>query len=147
MEAYEVIAEEGRAPIKLWTRGVDPVEASAMQQLRNVASLPCIHRHVAVMPDVHLGKGSTIGSVIPTLGAIIPATVGVDIGCGMMAAKTTLTANDLPDQLGRLRSCLECSGLFVSTRRQLRHAACAKAQRVREKQAVREKQKKPPKKG
>ena len=62
-----------------------------------------MHSHIAVMPDVHLGKGSTIGSVIPTRGAIIPAAVGVDIGCGMMAARTTLTAADLPDSLRRLR--------------------------------------------
>ena len=66
---YEVVAEEGRVPIKLWTRGVDPVEASAMQQLRNVASLPFIHRHVAVMPDVHWGVGATVGSVSPAAGA------------------------------------------------------------------------------
>jgi tRNA-splicing ligase RtcB len=70
-----------RVPLKMWTVGV-PVEASAMQQLRNVASLPFVHRHVAVMPDVHWGMGATVGSVIPTRGAIVPAAVGVDIGCG-----------------------------------------------------------------
>ncbi|WP_252407043.1 RtcB family protein, partial [Escherichia coli] len=70
--------------MKAWTRGV-PIEESAMKQLRNVASLPFIHKHVAVMPDVHWGMGATVGSVIPTVGAIIPAAVGVDIGCGMMA--------------------------------------------------------------
>ena len=70
-----------RVPLKMWTAGV-PVEASAMQQLRNVASLPFVHRHVAVMPDVHWGMGATVGSVIPTRGAIVPAAVGVDIGCG-----------------------------------------------------------------
>jgi tRNA-splicing ligase RtcB len=69
--------------------------------------MPFIFKHIAVMPDVHVGKGSTIGSVIPTVGAIIPAAVGVDIGCGMMAAKTTLTAKDLPDNLGPLRSAIE----------------------------------------
>jgi tRNA-splicing ligase RtcB len=69
--------------------------------------MPFIYKHIAVMPDVHLGKGSTIGSVIPTLGAVIPAAVGVDIGCGMMAAKTTLSATDLPDNLGPLRGAIE----------------------------------------
>ena len=105
-DEYDVLNIEGGRPIKMWTRGV-PVEAEARQQLANTAKMPFIYKHIAVMPDVHLGKGSTIGSVIPTLGAIIPAAVGVDIGCGMMAAKTTLTANDLPDQLGRLRSAIE----------------------------------------
>ncbi len=103
---YEVINNEGARPIKMWTSGV-PVEESAKQQLSNTARLPFIYKHVAVMPDVHLGKGSTIGSVIPTLGAVIPAAVGVDIGCGMMAAKTTLRADDLPDSLGKLRSAIE----------------------------------------
>ena len=102
---YDVMRTEGGRPVKMWTQGV-PVEESARQQLANTAKMPFIYRHVAVMPDVHLGKGSTIGSVIPTLGAVIPAAVGVDIGCGMMAAKTTLTANDLPDNLGKLRSAI-----------------------------------------
>jgi tRNA-splicing ligase RtcB len=105
-ENYEVMQGEGGRPVKMWTRGV-PVEESARLQLANTAKMPFIYKHVAVMPDVHLGKGSTIGSVIPTLGAVIPAAVGVDIGCGMMAAKTTLTANDLPDSLGKLRSAIE----------------------------------------
>ncbi|MGK5076651.1 RtcB family protein [Janthinobacterium sp. ZB1P44] len=105
-EEYEVLHTEGSRPVKMWTRGV-PVEEAAKKQLRNTATLPFIYKHIAVMPDVHLGKGSTIGSVIPTLGAVIPAAVGVDIGCGMMAAKTTLTANDLPDNLGPLRSAIE----------------------------------------
>ena len=77
---------------------------AARAQLLQTAQLPFIYKHLAVMPDVHLGKGSTIGSVIPTRGAIIPAAVGVDIGCGMMAARTSLRAADLPDQLGGLRS-------------------------------------------
>src|ERR1044072_4101143 len=77
---FEVIETKGR-PIKAWIAGV-PVEDAARQQLINVASLPFIHSHVAVMPDVHFGKGATVGSVIPTIGAIIPAAVGVDIGCG-----------------------------------------------------------------
>ncbi len=105
-EDYDVINVEGGSHIKMWTRGV-PVEAEAKKQLSNTARLPFIYKHIAVMPDVHVGKGSTIGSVIPTLGAIIPAAVGVDIGCGMMAAKTTLHANDLPDNLGPLRSAIE----------------------------------------
>jgi len=93
-------------PVKMWTRGV-PVEDEARRQLANTAQMPFIFRHLAVMPDVHVGKGSTIGSVIPTVGAIIPAAVGVDIGCGMMAVKTSLHAADLPDSLGPLRSAIE----------------------------------------
>ncbi len=95
-----------RVPIKMWTAGV-PVEEQAMQQLRNVASLPFVHEHVAVMPDVHWGMGATVGSVIPTKGAIVPAAVSVDIGCGMMAQRTTLVAGDLPDSLADLRSEIE----------------------------------------
>ena len=83
------------------------MEEAAKQQLLNTATLPFIFKHLAVMPDVHLGKGSTIGSVIPTKGAIIPAAVGVDIGCGMMAARTSLRAEDLPDNLRELRSAIE----------------------------------------
>ncbi|MDB5841757.1 MAG: hypothetical protein JWQ23_3709 [Herminiimonas sp.] len=105
-EDYDVLNTEGGRPAKMWTRGV-PVEEEAKRQLSNIARMPFIYKHIAVMPDVHLGKGSTIGSVIPTMGAIIPAAVGVDIGCGMMAAKTTLTANDLPDSLGALRRAIE----------------------------------------
>ncbi|WP_137937718.1 RtcB family protein [Chitinivorax sp. B] len=97
---------DGTKPIKMWTEGV-PVEEDARKQLINTAKMPFIFKWLAVMPDVHLGKGSTIGSVIPTVGAIIPAAVGVDIGCGMMAAKTTLNARDLPDNLGPLRSAIE----------------------------------------
>jgi tRNA-splicing ligase RtcB len=96
----------GGAPVKMWTHGV-PVEAEAREQLARMARMPFIFRHLAVMPDVHLGKGSTVGSVIPTRSAVIPAAVGVDIGCGMMAAKTTLTASDLPDNLGGVRSAIE----------------------------------------
>jgi tRNA-splicing ligase RtcB len=105
-ETYNVMKEEGASPVKMWTRGV-PVEDEAKKQLANTARMPFIYKHIAAMPDVHLGKGSTIGSVIPTLGAVIPAAVGVDIGCGMMAAKTTLRASDLPDNLGKLRSAIE----------------------------------------
>ncbi|MFF4652448.1 RtcB family protein [Streptomyces sp. NPDC001380] len=94
-----------RVPIRMWT---DPatVEGQAMQQLRNISSLPWISG-LAVMPDVHLGKGATVGSVIAMKDAVCPAAVGVDIGCGMSAVKTSLTARDLPDDLSRLRSRIE----------------------------------------
>jgi tRNA-splicing ligase RtcB len=96
----------GGVPLKMWTQGV-PVEDEAKRQLSNAARLPIVFKHIAAMPDVHLGIGATVGSVIPTLKAIIPAAVGVDIGCGMIACKTTLTAEDLPDNLGPLRSAIE----------------------------------------
>jgi tRNA-splicing ligase RtcB len=105
-EQYEVMEIEGGVHVKSWTRGV-PFEDEARRQLHNVARLPFIHRHVAAMPDVHWGIGATVGSVIPTVGAIIPAAVGVDIGCGMMAVRTTLGASDLPDTLRPLRSAIE----------------------------------------
>jgi tRNA-splicing ligase RtcB len=92
--------------LKSWTSGVE-VEWEAVQQLRNIAALPILAGHVAVMPDVHLGKGATVGSVIPTKAAIIPSAVGVDIGCGMAAVRTSITANDLPDSLATLRSRIE----------------------------------------
>jgi tRNA-splicing ligase RtcB len=103
---YELIDSAGGVPIKAWVRGV-PVEDVARDQLRNVARLPIIFRWVAAMPDVHWGMGATVGSVIPTIGAVIPAAVGVDIGCGMLAAQTTLTANDLPDDLRAIRGAIE----------------------------------------
>ena len=86
---YEVMAVDGGRPVKMWTRGV-PVEDGARAQLMNVARMPFVHSHVAVMPDVHVGIGATVGSVVATRGAIIPAAVGVDLGCGMMAVATTL---------------------------------------------------------
>ena len=92
--------------VRAWTNGVE-VEHDAVAQVKNIASLPIVAGHVAIMPDVHLGKGATVGSVIPTRGAIIPAAVGVDIGCGMCAVRTVLTANDLPDSLGKIRSAIE----------------------------------------
>ncbi len=104
-QSYEVI-HDGGVPIKSWTVGV-PFEAEAKQQLKNIAQMPFIHQWVAVMPDVHLGKGATIGSVVPTLGAVIPAAVGVDIGCGMMAVRTSIKAAELPDQLAGVRSAIE----------------------------------------
>ena len=103
---YETIDSDGGVPVKAWTRGVG-VEEQAAQQLRNVAQLPFIHKWIAAMPDVHWGYGATVGSVIPTHKAIIPAAVGVDIGCGMMASRTTLTANDLPDNLRPVRNAIE----------------------------------------
>ncbi len=96
----------GGVPLKMWTRGV-PVEDQAKRQLTNAARLAVVFKHIAAMPDVHFGIGATIGSVIATRKAIIPAAVGVDIGCGMIACKTTLTAEDLPDNLGPLRSVIE----------------------------------------
>ena len=106
LSKFKVFTGEGQAPIKAWIENV-PVEEQAIEQLRRTASLPFIFRHVAAMPDVHLGKGSTIGSVIATQGAIVPAAVGVDIGCGMIAVQTSLKATDLPDDLGPLRSQIE----------------------------------------
>jgi len=103
---YKIETVPGGVPVKMWTQGV-PVEDEAKRQLANAARLPIVFKHIAAMPDVHLGIGATVGSVIPTLKAIIPAAVGVDIGCGMMAAKTTLRAEDLPDNLGPLRSAIE----------------------------------------
>lgn len=103
---YNIEQPDGGVPIKMWTQGV-PVEDEAREQLANAARLPVIFKHIAAMPDVHLGIGATVGSVIPTIKAIIPAAVGVDIGCGMMACKTTLRAEDLPDNLGPLRSAIE----------------------------------------
>ncbi len=103
---YNELQVEGGVTVKMWTKGV-PVEAEAQKQLANAAKLPIVFKHIAAMPDVHLGIGATIGSVIPTFKAIIPAAVGVDIGCGMMACKTTLRAEDLPDNLGPLRAAIE----------------------------------------
>jgi len=100
--------ETAGSPIKAWTVGVE-FEAEAEAQLRRVALLPFIHKWVAVMPDVHAGIGATVGSVIATKGAIIPAAVGVDIGCGMIAARTTLRANELPDNLRALRTAIEAT--------------------------------------
>jgi len=102
---YELIETEG-VPIKAWTRGVG-VEDAARRQLENVARLPIVFRHVAAMPDVHFGIGATVGSVIATHRAIIPAAVGVDIGCGMVAQQTDLPASRLPDSLNQLRLAIE----------------------------------------
>lgn len=103
---YDFQHVEGGVPIKMWTRGV-PVEDEARAQLSRAAQMPFVFKHVAAMPDVHVGIGATVGSVIPTKGAVIPAAVGVDIGCGMMAARTSLVASDLPDNLEGIRSAIE----------------------------------------
>ncbi len=106
IRSFDVLHEQGAAPVKSWTNGV-AFEDRAKEQVRNVASLPFIHKWVAVMPDVHWGMGATIGSVIPTVGAVIPAAVGVDLGCGMMAVRTSLSADQLPDTLLALRCGIE----------------------------------------
>ncbi len=105
LPSYEV-HHGGLVPIKAWTRGV-PVEDEALEQLRKIALLPFVAPWVAVMPDVHVGIGATVGSVIPSVGAVVPAAVGVDIGCGMMAVRTSLGAAQLPDSLRELRSTIE----------------------------------------
>src|SRR5258708_5584912 len=104
--SYNFIETKNGVPIKAWTKGV-VLEPEAEKQLRNIASLPFIYKWVAAMPDVHLGMGATVGSVIPTKGAIIPAAVGVDIGCGMMAVRSSLHANHLPDNLHGIRTAIE----------------------------------------
>jgi tRNA-splicing ligase RtcB len=93
-------------PIHAWVSGV-AFDAAAEQQLRRLAEVPVVGPFVAVMPDVHVGKGATVGSVVPTRSAILPAAVGVDIGCGMIAQRTTLRAEHLPDSLGELRAAIE----------------------------------------
>jgi len=103
---YEYTHVEGGVPVKMWTRGVQ-VDQKARDQLSRAARMPFVFKHVAAMPDVHVGIGATVGSVIPTKGAVIPAAVGVDIGCGMMAARTSLLAHDLPDSLESVRSAIE----------------------------------------
>jgi len=108
MSNHQIINAGDGAFIKAWIRGV-PVEQDAEEQLKRVARLPFIHKWVAVMPDVHVGKGATVGSVIPTDGAVIPAAVGVDLGCGMVAARTSLNARELPDNLHELRLAIEAA--------------------------------------
>jgi tRNA-splicing ligase RtcB (3'-phosphate/5'-hydroxy nucleic acid ligase) len=105
-ETHNLIRPQNGVPIRAWTRGV-ALEPEAEKQLLNVARLPFVFRWIAAMPDVHWGIGATVGSVIPTKGAIIPAAVGVDIGCGMMAVQTTLSARDLPDSLKTIREAIE----------------------------------------
>lgn len=115
---------KGRVPVKIWTQDID---ATALRQLLNVANLPVIAGHIAAMPDVHAGVGATVGAVIPTVNAIIPAAVGVDIGCGMNAVRLSLNANQLPSRLGDLRAAIEAAvpvGSGQHGARTWREAAC-----------------------
>ncbi|HAO34323.1 MAG TPA: RtcB family protein [Candidatus Competibacter sp.] len=100
------IITKAKVPVKIYTDDVDP---QALTQLTNIAQLPFIHSHVAAMPDVHVGIGATVGAVIPTKGAIIPAAVGVDIGCGMNAVRLSLKAGQLPDNLKPARAAIEAA--------------------------------------
>lgn len=108
--SYEVLYDKTRqnVPVKVWSP-LREVESQALDQLRNTASLPFVFKHVAAMPDVHLGKGATVGSVIATERAIIPAAVGVDIGCGMMAAKTSIPALEVKEKADKLFELIQCS--------------------------------------
>lgn len=105
---YNYIDTGSGVHVKAWTKGV-LFEEEAQNQVKKMASLPFIRGHIAIMPDVHAGMGSTVGSVIPTKGAIVPACVGVDIGCGMIAVRTSLKAKDLPDSLALVRSKIEAN--------------------------------------
>jgi len=98
------VIKKGKVPVKIYT---DDIDHSAYDQLSKLSELPFIHSHIAAMPDVHRGIGATVGSVIPTKSAIIPAAVGVDIGCGMNAVRLSLTANELPDNLKNTRHAIE----------------------------------------
>lgn len=100
----KLMLNQGKVPVKVFTEDIDQ---GSITQLGNLAQLPFIHSHIAAMPDVHYGIGATVGSVIPSKGAIIPAAVGVDIGCGMNAIRLSLKANDLPDNLHAVRSAIE----------------------------------------
>jgi len=100
----KMLLNKGKVPVKIYTK---EVESSALDQLKNIALLPFVHNHVAAMPDVHTGIGATVGAVIPTKGAIIPAAVGVDIGCGMTATRLSIKANQLPDNLKAVRRAIE----------------------------------------
>ena len=108
MKGFEFHQIEGGSPLKMWTKGVR-VEDKAMQQMCNVAKLPFIHKHVAAMPDCHWGMGATVGSVIATKGAIVPAAVGVDLGCGMCAWQLSIGADQFPDNLHAIRSEIEAA--------------------------------------
>ena len=107
MNAQELKALFGNN-VRFWT-GAMSVEEAAVKQLHNISQLPILAGHIAVMPDVHMGKGATVGSVIPTLSAVIPSAVGVDIGCGMLAVRTGLKASDLPDSLANMRAAIEAA--------------------------------------
>lgn len=117
-------AGNGFKPVKIYTRDI---ENEALTQLKKIAELPIIHSHIAAMPDVHLGIGATVGSVIPTLNAIIPAAVGVDIGCGMSAVRLSIKSSQLPDNLGAMRSAIERAvpvGLQAHKTVSIRTSAC-----------------------
>lgn len=101
------VIQGAKVPIKAWVDNVDSIEDTAREQLDLMSRLPFIHHHLAVMPDVHWGMGATVGSVIAAKRAVVPAAVGVDIGCGMMAVKTSLRAEDLPDDLKGIRHQIE----------------------------------------
>ena len=126
----QLTIDKGRVPVKVWTKDIEP---EALQQLINTSRLPIVHGHIAAMPDVHLGIGATVGSVVPTKGAVIPAAVGVDIGCGMNAVRLSISASDLPDNLHRIRSAIEAAvpvGFAqhqASTIRRSHHARTARA--------------------
>ncbi len=102
----QMTLNKGKVPVKIFTNDVD---SGSLTQLSNISQLPFIHHHIAAMPDVHVGKGATVGSVIPTKDAIIPAAVGVDIGCGMNAVRISLKGSDLPDSLHRSRTAIEAA--------------------------------------
>ncbi|MFM9969890.1 MAG: RtcB family protein [Burkholderiales bacterium] len=132
--SIQMTLDKGRVPVKVWTRDIEP---EALQQLINTSQLPIIHGHIAAMPDVHMGIGATVGSVIPTKSAIIPAAVGVDIGCGMNAVQLSIKAAELPDNLHRIRSAIEAaipvgfSQHDASTLRGSQHASTARVLNVR----------------
>lgn len=114
----------GFKPVKIYTRDIDN---EALTQLKKIAELPIIHSHIAAMPDVHLGIGATVGAVIPTLNAIIPAAVGVDIGCGMSAVRLSVKSSQLPDNLAAMRSAIERAvpvGLQAHKTVSIRESAC-----------------------
>src|SRR6266436_9602018 len=103
---YNVRAFDGRVPIKMWNKHVT-IEDAALRQLDEVASMPFVKPFVAAMPDTHWGMGATVGSVIPTVGAVMPAAVGVDIGCGMMAVRTNLHVYDYCPHTETLKNVFE----------------------------------------
>lgn len=108
VESNMEVTQAGGKPIKVWIKDMwNNLEPQALEQAKKVSRLPFIHKHVALMPDAHLGKGASVGSVIACDGAVVPSLVGVDIGCGMLAAKTNLNAADLPDNLKELRLAIE----------------------------------------
>src|SRR3990167_2086721 len=110
---YSVVYDDERqkVPVKIWDKHV-PMEDKVYEQLKKIASLPFIHKHIWAMSDAHLGKGSCVGAVIPTISAIIPATCGVDLGCGVIAVQTDLKAGDLPENLKKMRTTNEVVSIW-----------------------------------